>query len=74
MGLRLGQRLEGPGHLAEPDLWVLMSRWADVGAYRRSYGGYDAKLLLWPLYNLAIDEPTAYDDPEDVGENVPRVR
>lgn len=56
----------------EPDLWALVSRWADVGSYRRAYGGYDAKIILTPLLLLAIDEPGGFETPEAAGINRPR--
>ena len=61
-------------NLDEPDLWCLISRWENVGSYRRSFGSYDAKLVLVPLLSEAIDEPSAYAPSEDVGENRPRAR
>ena len=59
-------------NLDEPDLWAILSRWADVGSYRRAFNGTDAKLVLVPLLSLAIDEPSAYAEPASVGENRPR--
>lgn len=59
-------------NLDDPELWTLASRWADVGSYRRSFNGYDAKVVLVPLLSEAIDEPSAYAEPEDVGANLPR--
>lgn len=58
--------------LDDPSLWALVSRWRDVGSYRRSYSGYDAKMILTPLLYLAIDEPGAFDAPDAVGGNQPR--
>ncbi len=59
-------------NLDEPTLWTITSKWADVGSYRRSFNGYEAKLVLVRLLSEAIDEPSAYADPDDVGENLPR--
>jgi quinol monooxygenase YgiN len=59
-------------NLDEPGLWAIVSRWADVGSYRRAFNGTEAKLVLVPLLSLAIDEPSAYEVPESVGENRPR--
>jgi len=56
----------------EPELWTLTSRWVDVGSYRRALGGLESKMVVVPLLSEAIDEPSAYEDPELVGENVPR--
>lgn len=44
----------------EPDLVALISRWQDVGSYRRGFSGYDAKLLLTPVMLRAVDEPSVY--------------
>lgn len=59
-------------NLDEPELWAVVSRWSDVGSYRRAFNGTDAKLVLIPLLSLAIDEPSAYAEPASVGENRPR--
>lgn len=59
-------------NLDEPQLWALVSTWADVGSYRRAFNGTEAKLVLIPLLSLAIDEPSAYDEPGQVGLNRPR--
>lgn len=59
-------------NLDEPDLWVLVTRWQNVGSYRRALGGLESKMIVVPLLSEAIDEPSAYGPPEVVGENVPR--
>ncbi|MGC4153682.1 MAG: antibiotic biosynthesis monooxygenase [Propionicimonas sp.] len=59
-------------NLDEPTLWTVTSKWADVGSYRRSFNGYEAKLVLVSLLSEAIDEPSAYATPDEVGENLPR--
>ena len=51
-------------NLDEPDLWALLLRWRDVGSYRRALQGYEAKTVVVPLLSEAIDEPSAYEDPE----------
>ncbi len=56
----------------DDDLWVIVSRWESVGAYRRSFSGYDAKMILTPVLSRAIDEPSAYLPPEEAGSNIPR--
>lgn len=61
-------------NLDEPELWAIVSRWADVGSYRRAFNGTEAKLVLVPLLSRAIDEPSAYAEPSSVGENLPRSR
>jgi len=45
----------------DPELWVLTTRWADVGSYRRGLGSYDAKMHAWPALTRALDEPSAYE-------------
>ena len=59
-------------NLDDPELWVLVTHWESVGAYRRALSAYDVKLHAVPLLSRAIDEPSAYADPDDVGENLPR--
>ena len=60
-------------NLDDPELWVLATRWVDVGSYRRALGSAN-RMVLWPLLALAIDEPSAYDDADAVGQNLPRTR
>ena len=48
----------------EPDLWVLVTRWEHVGAYRRALSSYDVKLHAVPLLGRALDEPSAYEGVE----------
>ena len=59
----------------DPELWVLQTRWADVGSYRRALSAYDVKLGAVPLLSRAIDEPSAYEVVEGDGtlnESFPR--
>lgn len=46
----------------EPDLWVLTSVWASVGAYRRALSAYQVKLRAVPLLYHAVDEPSAFEE------------
>ncbi len=50
-------------NLDEPGLWALVTRWANVGSYRRALQGYEAKMVVVPLLSEALDEPSAYEDP-----------
>ena len=59
-------------NLDEQALWAIVSRWDSVGSYRRSFGGYEAKMVLTPVLSRAIDEPSAYLAPGELGENLPR--
>ena len=48
-------------NLDDPTLWVLTTRWENVGAYRRALSAYDVKLNAVPLLSRALDEPSAYE-------------
>jgi hypothetical protein len=48
-------------NLDEPTLWVLTTRWENVGAYRRALSSYDVKLHAVALLSRAVDEPSAYE-------------
>jgi quinol monooxygenase YgiN len=54
-GGRLGRATD------DPDLWCLVTEWADVGSYRRALGAYDVKVRAVPLLASAVDEPTAFE-------------
>jgi hypothetical protein len=45
----------------DPDLWLLTTRWENVGSYRRALSSYDVKVAAVPLLSQAIDEPSAYE-------------
>jgi len=63
---RLGEK---PGFLTgavgraldDPALWVLTTRWENVGSYRRALSSYDIKMSVVPLLSYAVDEPSAYE-------------
>jgi len=48
-------------NLDDPTLWVLTTRWADVGSYRRALSSYEVKMGAVPLLSRAVDEPSAYE-------------
>lgn len=57
----------------DPGLWVLVTRWRDVGSYRRALSSYDVKLRVVPLLSRSFDEPSAYEDPSgELNQNRPR--
>ena len=56
-------------NLDEPELWTLTTRWVDVGSYRRALSGIESKSVVVPMLSLALDEPSAYESPDLVGEN-----
>ncbi len=45
----------------DPALWVLTTRWANVGSYRRALSSYDVKLRAVMVLSRAIEEPSAYE-------------
>jgi quinol monooxygenase YgiN len=45
----------------DPALWVLTTRWANVGSYRRALSTYDVKLHAVAVLSRAVDEPSAYE-------------
>lgn len=59
----------------DPTLWVLQTRWADVGSYRRALSSYDVKVAAVPVLSRALDEPSAYEDVTGTDElNIARPR
>lgn len=67
-------------NLDDPQLWTLVTRWADVGSYRRALSSYDVKVGAVPLLGRSLDEPSAYEELDAEGNpetgalnrNVPR--
>jgi heme-degrading monooxygenase HmoA len=47
-------------NLDQRDLWALVTRWENVGSYRRALSAMRTKLEAIPLLARAIDEPGAY--------------
>lgn len=59
----------------DPALWVLVTTWEHVGAYRRALSAYDVKLHAVPLLSKALDEPSAYESADPGADlNVPEAR
>ena len=57
----------------DPTLWTMVTRWRDVGSYRRALSSYDVKLGAVPLLSRAIDEPSAYESLDgELNESFPR--
>ena len=48
-------------NLDDPSLWVLTTRWENVGSYRRALSSTRAKLEAIPVLARAIDEPGAFE-------------
>lgn len=69
LGVCLDQLGRRPGFVAgavgraldDPSLWLLQTRWDDVGSYRRALSAYDVKMAAVPLLAQALDEPSAYE-------------
>lgn len=47
-------------NLDDSNLWALVTRWENVGSYRRALSAMRTKLEAIPLLARAIDEPGAY--------------
>lgn len=45
----------------EPQTWVLCTRWANVGSYRRALSVYDVKLHATPFMYQARDEVSGFE-------------
>ena len=64
---RLGRNVD------DQTLWTMVTRWRDVGSYRRALSSYEVKLGAVPLLSRAIDEPSAYESVDgELNEPVPR--
>lgn len=64
LGARPGFRsAEHGAALEDPTLWSLVTRWEDVGSYRRALSAYEVKLAFGPVQHLILDEPGAFDGP-----------
>jgi hypothetical protein len=50
----------------DPDAWVLVTEWENVGSYRRALGSYDVKLHATPLLAAAQDVAGAFEELLDV--------
>ncbi|MGI9156723.1 MAG: antibiotic biosynthesis monooxygenase family protein [Marmoricola sp.] len=56
---RLGRNVD------DAELWTMVTRWTNVGSYRRALSTYDVKMHAVPLLSRSIDEPSAYELVED---------
>ena len=45
----------------DPELMVVSTSWANVGAYRKALSRFEVKAQVIPLLSLAIDEPSAFE-------------
>ncbi|MEV4108564.1 antibiotic biosynthesis monooxygenase family protein [Nonomuraea sp. NPDC049695] len=44
----------------EPNLWALVTEWEGAGFYRRALSA--ARMAMYPLMILMVNEPGAYED------------
>ncbi|KAB8195857.1 antibiotic biosynthesis monooxygenase [Nonomuraea phyllanthi] len=44
----------------EPNLWALVTEWEGAGFYRRALSA--ARMVMYPLMILMVNEPSAYED------------
>ena len=56
-----GTSRDARANVDDPTLWTIVTRWENVGSYRRALSAYDVKLNAVPLLSRAIDEPSAYE-------------
>ncbi len=57
----------------DPTLWTMVTRWRDVGSYRRALSSYDVKMNAVQLLSRAIEEPSAYESLDgELNASVPR--
>lgn len=45
----------------DPETFLLVTRWADVGSYRRALSSFDVKVNAVPVLASAADEPSAFE-------------
>jgi hypothetical protein len=50
-------------NLDDSSLWSIITRWENVGSYRRALSNNNVKMLAIPILAQAIDEPGAYEAP-----------
>lgn len=64
---RLGRNVD------DPSLWVMVTRWANVGSYRRALSSYEVKMDAVQTLSRAIEEPSAFEALDgDLNTAVPR--
>jgi len=52
-------------NLDDTSLWSLTTVWENVGSYRRALSNNQVKMVTIPLLATAIDEPGAYELPDN---------
>ena len=57
----------------DPTLWTMVTRWRDVGSYRRALSSYEVKMGAVRLLGRAVEEPSAYESLDgELNEWLPR--
>ena len=65
---RPGFRSGEVGHAVDdPQTWVVVTRWDDVGPWRRALSAPDVRVALAPVLAGAVDEGGAFEVVADVG-------
>jgi hypothetical protein len=45
----------------DPDAWLLLTEWENVGSYRRALGGFDVKMHATPLLASGLDLASGFE-------------
>lgn len=45
----------------DPQLTMIVTRWASVGDYRRAMSSFDVKMFTVPMLSHSVDEPTTFE-------------
>ncbi len=45
----------------EPDVWIILTTWRDVGSMRRGFGTFDAKVAAAPVMHSAVDRVSGFE-------------
>jgi quinol monooxygenase YgiN len=45
----------------QPDTWLVVTSWTDVGSMRRGFGSFDAKVAAAPVMLSAVDRVSAFE-------------
>lgn len=45
----------------DPDVWLIVTTWRDVGSMRRGFGRFEAKVAAAPVMHSAADRVSAFE-------------
>ncbi|MDO9486702.1 MAG: antibiotic biosynthesis monooxygenase [Actinomycetota bacterium] len=54
----------------ETDLRLIITRWTNVGSYRRALSRFEVKISAVPLLSQAIDESSAFEAVHSISEGI----